>query len=64
MTMTKAELHKHKYVKVKYIKLDREQDITNPKFTRMPKPILKLLVCGCGHEKAQDLLTEIPKGKT
>jgi len=63
MTMTKQEQHKHKYIKAKYIKLDREQDITNPDFIRMSKPILKLLVCECGHEQASDLLSEMPKGK-
>lgn len=64
MTMTKQEQHKHKYTKAKYIRLDREQDITNPNFIRMKKPVLKLLVCDCGRETGTDLMAEMPKGKT
>lgn len=64
MQELKKEPHKHKYTKAKYIRLDREQDITNKNFTSMKKPILKLLLCECGHEVGKDLLEQIPERKT
>lgn len=61
--MTKIGEHEHKYTKAKYIRLDREQDVTNPNFTGMKKAVMKLLLCDCGKELAKDLLTEMPERK-
>lgn len=63
MQALKQEPHKHKFTKVKYIRLDREQDVTNKNFVSMKNSVLKLLVCECGHEVGKDLLKEMPERK-
>lgn len=61
MSITKHQDHVHEYDKAEYIKLDRQQDVTNDNFAGMSKPILKLLVCKCGSKIGKDLLEKIPE---